>query len=256
MKPTQLNVNRKARSRRRSIEIVCGIAMPVMFAATANAAVADDVGRVRAVILSSRHMGAHGMGYNADSLNELAKKLSVSDIQIILTIYSNSNSHLGMAAGAQFALASQCRDGLEAVTRTVKDGTFMRSGFKSVDFTDAQNILGLIAKFDRCDASTQQDAVKSQAMIEEFTKADYARRRDAAIKEQREDARIQENSLKLLAPSADKPLTLSEREEVFHRSVKAMGLDGPRTPDQEEMVKRMYDAMVLQHKGDANNSRQ
>jgi hypothetical protein len=67
-----------------------------------------------------------------------------------------------------------------------------------------------------------------------------------------EDARIQRNALKMMDPKQAKELTRQEREEVYRRSLKAMGLkeDGPLTPAQKDLVQRMYRTMVLGESGD------
>jgi len=66
-----------------------------------------------------------------------------------------------------------------------------------------------------------------------------------------EDARIQRNALKMLDSEQAKDLTLKEREEVYRRSLKQMGLkeDGTMTPAQKDMVQRMYRTMVLGESG-------
>lgn len=66
-----------------------------------------------------------------------------------------------------------------------------------------------------------------------------------------EDARIQRNALKMTDPKQAKDLTRQEREEVFRRSLKAMGLkeDGPMTAAQRDLVQRMYRTMVLGESG-------
>jgi hypothetical protein len=48
-------------------------------------------------------------------------------------------------------------------------------------------------------------------------------------------------------PTRAKELTREEREEVYQRSLKAMGLNekGPLTPAQQRLVDRMYRRMVL-----------
>lgn len=66
------------------------------------------------------------------------------------------------------------------------------------------------------------------------------------------DAQIQANSLRLLDPSQKQSLGRQEREAAFQRSVMASGLDGPRTPQQEELYKRMYNSMVLNLDGGSN----
>ena len=67
-----------------------------------------------------------------------------------------------------------------------------------------------------------------------------------------EDARIQRNALKMLDSEQAKNLTLKEREEVYRRSLKQMGLKehGPMTPAQKDMVRRMYRTMVLGESGE------
>jgi hypothetical protein len=66
-----------------------------------------------------------------------------------------------------------------------------------------------------------------------------------------EDARIQRNALKMLDLDEAKDLTLKEREEVYRRSLKQMGLkeDGAMTPAQKDRVQRMYRTMVLGESG-------
>ena len=52
-------------------------------------------------------------------------------------------------------------------------------------------------------------------------------------------------------PKQAKELTRQEREEVYRRSLKAMGLkkEGPMTPAQRDLVQRMYRTMVLGESG-------
>ena len=52
-------------------------------------------------------------------------------------------------------------------------------------------------------------------------------------------------------PKQARDLSRAEREEVFDRSVKAMGLkeDGPMTPAQKAMIDRIYRTMVLGESG-------
>jgi len=62
-----------------------------------------------------------------------------------------------------------------------------------------------------------------------------------------DDARIQQNGMKLLDPEQAKTLTHEERLEIYRRSLAAMGLteDGPMTPYQKQITERMYRSMVL-----------
>ena len=81
--------------------------------------------------------------------------------------------------------------------------------------------------------------------------AEQRRLEEEAKEKAAEDARIQRNALKMLDPERAKDLTLKEREEVFRRSLKQMGLkeDGPMTPAQKDLVQRMYRTMVLGESG-------
>ena len=55
----------------------------------------------------------------------------------------------------------------------------------------------------------------------------------------------------MLDPELAKSLTRQEREEVYKRSLKEMGLkeDGPMTPARKDMVQRIYRTMVLGESG-------
>ena len=83
--------------------------------------------------------------------------------------------------------------------------------------------------------------------IDQLRKDDQARVAEEAKRKAEDEARIQQNSIKMLDPNRAKELTREEREEVYHSSLKAMGLDekGPLTPAQKQMVDRMYRTMVL-----------
>jgi hypothetical protein len=83
--------------------------------------------------------------------------------------------------------------------------------------------------------------------LEKLRQDDQEKAEQEAKRQAAEDARIQENGLKMLDPQKAKTLTREEREEVFRRSLKAMGLseNGPMTPDQKKLVDRMYRTMVL-----------
>lgn len=75
-----------------------------------------------------------------------------------------------------------------------------------------------------------------------------------AEKRRAEDARITANGIELLSKDSVATLTRAEREEAFRRSMKESGLDGPRTEEQERLVKRMYETMVLQLPTASGNS--
>jgi len=200
--------------------------------------------RVRKAILSSRHLGAHGLGYNEQSMEALSRKLSPSDIPILVNLLADIDLHVG----AQFALASQC----EAAILPVRDA----AADHKMSFLDADDTMNLIENFSRCSPETHQKATAMRSEIHTLGEIDERKTAQAAKERAAEDQRIQNNGLKMLDPNQAKTLTRQEREEVYHRSLKAMGLteDGPMTPEQRDLVQRMYRTMVLGESGNRPNN--
>jgi hypothetical protein len=64
------------------------------------------------VVLSSRQVGAHALGYGERSLNELSRKLRRSDIPALIALLDDTNR--SAAIGATFGLASQCGEARRA----------------------------------------------------------------------------------------------------------------------------------------------
>jgi hypothetical protein len=211
------------------------------FAAKAQspAGPSESFERVRRIILDSQHLGAHGMGYNDQSLSTLAKKLTPADIPVLMDLLSDQDLRIGI----QFALASQC----EAALVPVRDAALAHK----MPFFDAQDAMTLAESFAGCPAKARQGAAAMRSEIRSLSEAEHTRMMQKAQQKAAEDARIQRNALKLMDPKQAKDLTRQEREEVFRRSLKAMGLteDGPMTPAQKDLVQRMYRTMVLGESG-------
>jgi hypothetical protein len=197
--------------------------------------------RVRQIILSTRHLGAHGMGYNTQSLWQLSKKLTPADIPVLLSIASGQST---IAVGAQFALASQCGQSVAAVRdAVVRDD----AGQRKFAYLDAEDTLQLISEFEGCSPEVRRDAMNARDEIQRLREEKNTRIEQESKQKADDDARIQRNGLKLLDPEQAKTLTRDERLEVYRRSLAAMGLkeDGPMTPEQKKLVDRMYRSMVL-----------
>ncbi len=191
--------------------------------------------RLRRIILDSRHMGAHGLGYNEQSLKELSVKLRPGDIPHLLELAADRQLHVG----AEFALASQCEASIVPVKEAAVEHT--------LSFLDAEDTLSLIEHSDVCTAEVRKRAAAAGSEIRTIEDAETIRAQQQAEADKVEDTRIQANGLKMLDPAQAKTLTRQEREEVFRRSLKAMGLseDSPMTPGQKDLVQRMYRTMVL-----------
>ncbi len=203
---------------------------------------ADDsasMERVRRIILDSQHLGAHGLGYNDQSLNTLSRKLTSADIPVLIGLLPEKE----LRVGVQFALASQC----DASLFPVRDA----AAAHKMQFFDAEDTMRMVESFGGCTPETHQGAAAMRSEIHSLAEAEHKRLMQEAEHKAADDARIQRNALKLMDPKQAKELTRQEREEVFRRSLKAMGLkeDGPMTPAQKDLVQRMYRTMVLGESG-------
>jgi hypothetical protein len=200
----------------------------------AAAATPHTKAELERIILHSRHLGAHGMGYNERSLLELSHALTPDDIPNLISLLGNGE----IRVGAEFALASQC----EAALQPLREAAIQTD---KVDVLEAEDITELIAGFSQCAPETQAKARELRAEIDKTNEERQAKRALELQEKAKEDARIQQNALKMMDPEQKKTLTRAEREEVFRRSVKAAGLENPQTPEQKSLVERMYRTMVL-----------
>lgn len=194
---------------------------------------------VRAIVLRARHTGAHGLGYGERSLHELSRRLTPDDIPALIELLADRR----LRTGVSFALASQC----EAAIAPTREAAVQHQ----LPFYEAQEVMELIAGFASCSADAKEQAAAMRSELAALSDAEQAQAAARARLAAENDARIQRNGLKLLDPQQAATLTREEREEVYHRSLKAMGLDenGPLTPQQRDMVNRMYRTMVLGEPG-------
>jgi hypothetical protein len=194
---------------------------------------------LRNVILRTQHLGAHGMGYGERSLSELASRVKPADIPVLVEMLDERR----MRVGVSFALASQC----EASITTTREAAIQHK----MSFLEAQDVMDLITNFAGCSAEARQRATQMRGELETLRDADRAKITSQATQRAEDDARIQRNGLKMLDPAQAATLSRKEREEVYHRSVKAMGLNenGPLTPQQKNILDRMYRTMVLGESG-------
>lgn len=217
--------------------LIAALLLLVVFSAVgpAPASAATSKARVRRIILGSQHLGAHGMGYNSRSLSQLSKRLTPADIPALISLLA----HGDLTVGVQFALASQCG----AAILPVQEAAIQHQ----MNFLDASDTLNLISDFAGCTPEAQKNAIEMRADLEKLRQEEQVTAEREAKRKTDDDARIQRNGLKVTDPAQAAQLTRAEREEVFYRALKAMGLseDGPMTPEQKQLVDRMYRSMVL-----------
>lgn len=200
-----------------------------------GAAMASDGedARVRAIIVGSQHLGAHGLGYNSDSMQEMSRKLGPNDIPTLIRLLNDKE----LSVGAEFGLASQCGAAIDPVRRAAAE--------KEADFLSSEEVMEMIVKNSACPAQTKQEAESAKTELAEMWEADNKKRAEELAKERANDQRIQGNAMKIMDPNRRGELTMEERKEAFERSVKAAGLENPKTPEQKALVERMYRTMVL-----------
>jgi hypothetical protein len=91
--------------------------------------------RMPEMVRKSQHLGAHGMGYNDQSLNTLSQKLTPADIPVLIDLLSDKDLRVGI----QFGLASQCEASLFPVRHAAL-------GHK-MPFLDAEDTMRLVESF-------------------------------------------------------------------------------------------------------------
>jgi len=187
------------------------------------AAPARPEAQVRRIILRSQHLGAHGMGYNTSSLEELSRKLGPQDVPTLIGILKQA----GLRVGAEFALAAQC----EAAIGPLRTAALQNEDLLSL--MAAEDSLQLIGEFDGCTSTAQQNATRVREELADAREQMMQRKRREVELKEAKDARIQRNAMKMMDPAQAGQLTRTERDEVFDRSRRASGLDEqPRTPAQ------------------------
>lgn len=226
---------------RRSLSLLLAVATLASLTTSAQDAAKSKI-EVRRIILHSRHLGAHGLGYNGRSQVEMSQELTPADIPVLISLLGDSE----LRVGAQFALASQCEAAIMPVQRAV-------IADERVSSLDADDIMDLIADFNKCRPEAQAAARAMRVEIDKLVEERLAKRTQEREEQAADDTRIQKNQLKMMDPSQKKTLTQAEREEVFRRSVKAAGLENPQTAAQKDLVQRMYRTMVLDDSSPAKN---
>ena len=159
-----------------------------------------------------------------------------ADVPVLVSLLKDRE----LSVGVQFALASQC----EHAISPVREAATMHR----MDFLDASDVMNLISSFQGCTSRARSQAKEALAELDRLRQDEQAVAKRRAEERATQDARIQQNGVRMMRGSKQtQELNRNEREEVFRRSLKAMGLSegGPMTPQQRELVDRMYRTMVV-----------
>ncbi|HEV2991543.1 MAG TPA: hypothetical protein VG759_24115 [Candidatus Angelobacter sp.] len=124
---------------------------------------AEYLQRLRHTILQSRHLGAHGFGYNDKSLKTLSEKLTPGDIPGLINLLTDKDLRIGI----QFALASQC----EAAILPVREAVVQRKMLS----LDGEDTMYLIESFAVCSPETRKKAALMRSEIESISQLEMER---------------------------------------------------------------------------------
>src|SRR5690349_5476278 len=129
---------------------------------------AATVNRLQHVILRGRHVGAHGLGYNNDSLRALSGALTPAVVPNLIVLATDKE----LRVGVQFALASQC----EAAIFPLREA----AAAHKIMFLDAQDTLQLIEGFDGCSPEARERAASMRSEVGALADIDAAKLQEQA----------------------------------------------------------------------------
>lgn len=196
------------------------------FAATADAP--HSRADVYKIVKGAKTFGPRGYGYTFKSLDRLSERLTLADAPVLLALLQDSDT----ATGASFGLAALCGDGLSALTPAIENDP-------RLPLDRARDILNTVQRFPKCTAEDRNTAEDMNALIDaafEKRQAHALAAQKAAQEELEEHNRRQ---LKQLDPALRKTLSAEERTQILEENTRALGLDGPRTPEQEILYQKM-----------------
>jgi len=196
---------------------------------------------IRKTILEVRHLGAHGLGYNNQSQEELAKKLSPASIPILFELLAqDKEAHSGAIAG----LASQCGAAIEPIL-----GVAEQRAVPFMNLSDLRDALAWIEHAETCQAVDQRLAREAIVKLDHIIQAENARLRQIAEERRVRQARLTERGLRMLDPDGRKSVSINECLEVVWESVKESGIDPTKSEANQRLLNRQivtcYDSRPL-----------
>ena len=197
----------------------------------ASAAEPAEIHRVRGVVLHSRQMGAHGLGYGERSLHELSQKLTPADIPILIALIDDKNR--SAAIGATFGLASQCGAAIDPVYAMTAGAApeLKRYG-------EARDVLAQLANYARCTPPEREHARESSAMIDRAERDFRARRTKDITRREAQDARLQAEGMKMLDPVQRASVSHEDCLAVAERNRAATGIKPGANADSDALFER------------------
>jgi len=194
-----------------------------------TAGTSTDRDAIRKILLERRHLGAHGLGYNAQSQAELAKELSPAAVPMLLDLLVHDHE---TRVGAIFGLASQCG----AAIRPILDAT-QRHTDPSI-LRDLHDALAQMERAEVCSTSDQQRAEEAITALDRIIEDENARRRRAVEEQKARQAEVTKHGLLMLDPRGRQSVSPNDCLVVVWESVKAAGIDPTKSESSQQLLNR------------------
>jgi len=185
---------------------------------------------IRLIILGSRHLGVHGLGYNTQSQAELAKQLSPAAIPTLMSLLVHDRE---TQVGAIVGLASQCG----AAIMPILDAT-QRHTVPSMNLRDLRDALTLMEHAEVCSTSDQQRAGEAIKTLDRIIEDEYARRRLAVDEQRVRQGEVTRHGILMLDPEGRQSVSVNDCLAVVWESVRAAGIDPTKSESSQQLLNR------------------
>lgn len=185
---------------------------------------------IRQIILGSRHLGAHGLGYNTQSQAELAKQLSPAAIPTLLNLLVHDRE---TQVGAIFGLASQCGAAIMPILDAAQ-----RHTVPSINLSDLRDALTLMERAEVCSTSDQQRAGEAIKTLDRIIEDENARRRRGVDEQRARQTEITRHGILMLDPEGRQSVSANDCLAVVSESVRAAGIDPTKSESSQQLLIR------------------
>jgi hypothetical protein len=178
---------------------------------------------IRKILLGSRHLGAHGLGYNAQSQAELAKQLSPAAVPTLLTLLVHDQE---TSTGAIFGLASQCGAAIMPILDAAQRRTipYIRDALTQMEHAAV------------CSPSDQQRAVEARMELDRIIEDENERRRRVVDEQHARRREVTTHGLMLLDPDATRSVSANDCLAIVVESARAGGIDPSKSESSQQLL--------------------
>ena len=183
---------------------------------------------IRKILLGSRHLGAHGLGYNAQSQAELAMQLSPAAVPALLNLLVHDQE---TRTGAIFGLASQCG----AAIMPILDAAQRRT-IPYINLSDLRDALTQMEHADVCSLSDQQRAAEAIMELDRIVDDENTRRRRAVDEQNARQGEVTRRGLMMLDPEGRQSVSANDCLAIVLESARAGGTDPTKSESSQQLL--------------------